>query len=213
MNQEFYNENYYQHGIESGVSCYTNYRWIPELTIPLAMTIIDHLNIKQNQTILDYGCAKGYLVKAFRLLHRKSWGVDISEYAITHCDPEVHPYCHKLPAMVTMSKIIDYGIVKDVLEHLTLEELPMVLNNLKNCRTLFVAVPLGNNGVYTAPSNNLDKSHIICEPMLWWEHKFGEFGFYIHEKRFKIPGIKDAYYKDFPLAHGFFTLRRKHEQQ
>ena len=74
--ESVYNESYFERGLESGLSLYQNYRWIPELTIPMAMTIIDFLGIKRHQTILDFGCAKGFLVKAFRLLYRSAYGVD-----------------------------------------------------------------------------------------------------------------------------------------
>lgn len=69
-----YDREYFEYGVETGKSNYQNYRWIPELTIPMAMTIIDLLGIKPNESVLDYGCAKGYLVKALRMLHRNAWG-------------------------------------------------------------------------------------------------------------------------------------------
>ena len=65
---DFYNEDYYENGLALGCSGYSNYRWIPELTIPMAYHIINGLNISENSRILDYGCAKGYLVSAFKLL-------------------------------------------------------------------------------------------------------------------------------------------------
>lgn len=80
--KNLYDQSYYEHGIESGISLYSNYRWLPELTIPLAARIIEYLQIGVEDSILDFGCAKGYLIKAFRLLHRNAYGFDISSYAI-----------------------------------------------------------------------------------------------------------------------------------
>ena len=79
--KNLYDEEYFERGIENKKSCYTNYRWIPELTIPLAFSMIEYLKISPEEKILDFGCAKGYLVKAFRLLHRQAFGYDISDYA------------------------------------------------------------------------------------------------------------------------------------
>lgn len=61
-------------------------RWIP-----IANAIIDHYGLKAGMRVLDIGCAKGFLVKD--LLSACSglevFGLDISEYAIRHCEPEV----------------------------------------------------------------------------------------------------------------------------
>ena len=44
--QSNYSEDYYERGIELGISGYSNYRWIPELTIPMCYEMINILNIK-----------------------------------------------------------------------------------------------------------------------------------------------------------------------
>ena len=50
----------------------------------VAEAMIKHYSLKQNAKILDIGCAKGYLVKDFKDILKKSTilGVDISDYAI-----------------------------------------------------------------------------------------------------------------------------------
>lgn len=61
-------------------------RWIP-----VAEDIVEHFNLKPGDRILDVGCAKGFLVKD--LLKAcpglEAFGLDISEYALMHCEPEV----------------------------------------------------------------------------------------------------------------------------
>lgn len=61
-------------------------RWVP-----VAKAIINHYGLKAGMRILDIGCAKGFLVKD--LLSAcpglEVFGLDISEYAISHCEPEV----------------------------------------------------------------------------------------------------------------------------
>ena len=42
--------------------------------------------------VLDIGCAKGFLVLAFRNLGVESYGVDVSEYAISQAPSDVRPY-------------------------------------------------------------------------------------------------------------------------
>lgn len=202
---KFYDEDYYQHGLETGKSNYQNYRWMPELTMSLAMTIIDYLNINKRHTVLDFGCAMGYLVKAFRLLHRKAWGIDISEYAIENADPLIKQYCHFAHNTDGMPKRFDFCIAKDVLEHIPEQHLAKAMKSFC-ANEIFVIVPLGKDGVFNAPANGLDKSHVICQDMNWWNRLFLQEGWVVVEKTYRVDGIKDAYYKEFPEAHGFFVL-------
>ena len=102
----YFNKDYYENGISSGLSLYTNYKWMPDLTIPMAFRIIEILNIKESDSILDFGCAKGYMVKSFRMLYRDAYGVDISDYAISNCDKEVENYLLKIEDIKTLIRTI-----------------------------------------------------------------------------------------------------------
>ena len=61
-------------------------RWIP-----IAKDIIAHFGLKAGDRVLDVGCAKGFLVKD--LMNAcpglEVFGLDISHYALMHCEPEV----------------------------------------------------------------------------------------------------------------------------
>lgn len=61
-------------------------RWIP-----VAKDIIQHFNLKAGDRVLDIGCAKGFLVKDLMIAcpGLEAFGLDISEYALKHCEPEV----------------------------------------------------------------------------------------------------------------------------
>jgi 2-polyprenyl-3-methyl-5-hydroxy-6-metoxy-1,4-benzoquinol methylase len=137
--KNLYNENYFERGIETNLSCYSNYRWIPELTISMAARLIEYLCITEKDTVLDYGCAKGYLVNAFRLLHREAYGYDISDYAVANAHPDVIKYVSN-----TLSNFYDWIISKDVFEHIPYEDILNVMIDLSyRCRNMFVIVPLG----------------------------------------------------------------------
>ena len=58
---------------------------------PVARDIIEHFGLKAGDRILDVGCAKGFLVKDLMdaLPGLEAFGLDISEYAVTHCHPDV----------------------------------------------------------------------------------------------------------------------------
>lgn len=55
-----YNQEYFEEGIRAGVSCYENYRWMPEMSILMASSIIKHLELKEGGTVLGFGCSKGF---------------------------------------------------------------------------------------------------------------------------------------------------------
>ena len=56
---------------------------------PVAKDIIDHFDLKPGDRFLDIGCAKGFLVKDMLGLGIDAYGIDVSEYALMHCEPEV----------------------------------------------------------------------------------------------------------------------------
>ena len=206
-----YDADYYERGIETGKSCYQSYRWMPEATLAMAMTIIDTIGIEKHHTILDYGCAKGYLVKALRILHRQAWGVDISEYAISKADKETNGYCTTIENYSNgagFPNYFDYCIAKDVFEHIREKELKDVLQQIKASR-MFVIVPLGDGHRYVAPSNDLDPSHVICESQWWWRRVFEGNGWKVNDMKPYLKGIKESYYELYPHAHGFFFLDKK----
>ncbi|MGQ0676395.1 MAG: class I SAM-dependent methyltransferase [Rhodospirillales bacterium] len=61
-------------------------RWIP-----VARDIVAHFGLKPGDRVLDVGCAKGFLVKDLMQVcpGLEAFGLDISEYALMHCEPEV----------------------------------------------------------------------------------------------------------------------------
>lgn len=205
-----FDKNYYENGINTGISLYTNYKWLPDLTIPMAFRIIETLNIKNGDSILDFGCAKGYMVKALRLLYRNAYGVDISDYAINNCDKDVEKFLLKInnsSEIIKFNKIFDFTISKDVFEHISYDKIDDTLMNIKkytNC--LFAIVPLGDGKKYYIDSYELDKTHIIREDKDWWINKFKLTGYNDIVFYNKIKGIKENY-SNMENGNGFFILK------
>ncbi len=56
---------------------------------PVAKDIVNHFRLKPGDRVLDIGCAKGFLVKDLLSLGIDAYGLDISQYALRHCEPEV----------------------------------------------------------------------------------------------------------------------------
>lgn len=226
-----FDEDYFEHGVQLGKSLYDHYRWLGEPTIQLASRILGYLKIGRDDHILDYGCAKGYLIKAFRVLGYSAWGVDISPYAIDHADQDVRAYCWLVsgrPSMTIprpvrsclankrrgrqrycgMPRDYDAIIAKDVLEHLDEASVQGVLRRLRQAsRQLFVIVPLGDGQRFVVPEYERDVTHRIRQPLEWWQRKLESSGWQVLEALYRLPGIKDDW-AHHPRGNGFFICKR-----
>lgn len=202
-----YNEDYFLRGKESGKSLYTNYQWLPELTIPMVRAIAAHCGIQKQDRILDFGCARGYVVRAFREEGYDAWGIDISEWAIRNADDGIKPYlnwCANGPCLV--AKEFDWVIAKDVLEHV--EAIDETVDTLKvtASKGIFAVVPLAHGREYDVPEYEKDVTHIHRRPLQWWVSHFHQAGWSV-EARYRVNGVKDNY-AHYSTGNGFITARR-----
>lgn len=94
--------------------------------------VLDHLPKRIPRTILDGGCAYGYLVRWLRRMGVEAWGVDVSEYALSRAPASVKPYINwgSLLALPYPDKAFGLAVTTGVLEHFTPDELPVVLSEL-----------------------------------------------------------------------------------
>ena len=202
MRRNAYQSAYFERGVQTGKSLYTDYRWIPELTVPMAMVMVDYLGIKRGQKVLDIGCAKGYLVKALRWLGRDAWGCDISDYALEKADPEIRQFLSKhLP-----NQDFHFAVSKDTLEHIPLPALRELLTKLKS-RVLFIIIPLGDGIRYNVPAYELDTTHIHRQPLVWWNQLLKINGWSIRSSVLRVPGIKDNWASE-DLGNGFIVAEK-----
>ncbi len=87
-----YGEMYFDGPREYGYGGYRyDGRWVP-----VARDIVAHFGLKPGQRILDVGCGKGFLVKDLMAAcpGLEAFGIDISDYALMHCEPEVAGRLH-----------------------------------------------------------------------------------------------------------------------
>ncbi len=192
---ELFGENYYINGIESGISNYVDYKWMPELTLAMAKSFMDIFGVEKGSTVLDFGAARGFFVKALREYDVNAFGVDISEWAIKNCDEDVRGYVSN--NIDALPLFFDYIFSKDVLEHIPTEELTKILQRLFNiCREAIVfIVPLAKSegGEYIYPNDELDKTHIHRKTLQGWvdliEPFAKDFTIFVSNK---IPTLKKA---------------------
>jgi SAM-dependent methyltransferase len=213
-----YNKDYYENGVAKGISGYENYRWIPELTYPMAYSICKFLKIKKSDKVLDYGCAHGFLVKALNDFNIDTYGVDISRYALSMADPAIKKKIKLFNGNNFKNLLKKFGIKprfnhvisKDVFEHIEPKVLKKIIREMsKITKKLFVVVPLGENEKYRIASYAGDKTHIIAKDEIWWKRLFIENNFRIKSFSFRVEGIKDNWYQTHARGNGFFKLESK----
>jgi SAM-dependent methyltransferase len=211
--KNIFDRDYFEDGIVTGKSCYVNYHWMPELTIRMAHKLIKHLGIKGGDRVLDFGCAKGFLVKALRILDVDAFGCDVSRYAIGKVDPEVRRCCRlmKNERSIPFNRKFDWVISKDVLEHIEERDLDTILEDFRKvCDRMFHVIPLANErGELVIPEYELDTTHVLKKSSKWWLEKFKTAGWEPVSFCHKVDGIKDNWTTKYEKGNGFFTLTKK----
>ena len=121
------------------------------------------------KTVLDAGCAKGFLVEALRKRQVDAWGIDISEHAIGCVAPEMQPYCRIASATEPLARDYDLIVCQEVLEHLSLADACRALENLcgHTKDVLFSS----------CPNDFREPTHMNVQPPEFWALEFARLGF------------------------------------
>ncbi|MEO0249484.1 MAG: glycosyltransferase [candidate division WOR-3 bacterium] len=135
------------------------------------VSIADHIvrDIRPS-TVLDVGCAMGFLVEALRQRGVEAFGVDISEYAIQNVHPNIQPYCWVGSVTDPFPQKYDLIVCIEVLEHLPHHEAEQAVENL--CRhsddVLFSSTPLDYK----------EATHVNVQPPEYWAELFARHSFF-----------------------------------
>jgi ubiquinone/menaquinone biosynthesis C-methylase UbiE len=73
---------------------YGGFNYDPKYWNKVVVDFVNHYNLKNNSSILDIGCGKGFMLYDFFMLNPsfRIAGLDISEYAIKNSKPEITKY-------------------------------------------------------------------------------------------------------------------------
>jgi hypothetical protein len=205
---EKFNEDYYMNGISKGISLYENYTWRPEISMPIARLL---KKIYPGKSILDFGCGKGYIVKALKRLDVEAYGYELSGYCLQCINEDIEIADEVYGSMAVLNGE-NAGVVfaKDVFEHIEIAELVTRLKQLKKTsKQMFAIVPLGDDGKYRCEDHHKDTTHIIAEDEGWWMQQFCQCDWRIDDFYYEFGGMKQKWVDIHPKGHGFFFLSRK----
>ena len=203
-----FDENYYENGIKMGISGYENYKWLPTRSIPEAISICENIEFT---SVLDFGCAKGFLVHALSLISNKEiYGVDISQYALKNALPQIKNKLYYLDTdLDKMNLNVDLLIAKDVLEHIPEEEIDKIFSSFyKVCNKAFLVIPLGDNDSFRIREYEIDKTHITKKDEEWWINKIKKSGFKLKSFSYSFGNVKEKWTSTYKYGNGFFLIEK-----
>ena len=133
----------------------------------IAKRIIDYLH---PETVLDAGCAMGFLVEAFRDRGVDAKGLDVSEYALEKIREDIKPFCRKASITELLHDRFDLITCIEVLEHLSPKEGVQAITNLcGHCDNLLFS---------STPFDYSEPTHRNVQPPEYWAELFAAESFY-----------------------------------
>ncbi len=124
----YYDEEYYAHYGNEGDAPYLpgEPQWSSFFS-----NVADRINEEIKPTsVLDAGCAIGFLVEALRDRGIDARGIDVSEWAIAHVPPSVAPYCSVASLTDEIDGHFDLITIIEVIEHMPESVAGFVIANL-----------------------------------------------------------------------------------
>lgn len=199
--KEFYNEDYYSD--YAGVSYNDNELW-SKIFQRVADRIIADYNPK---TVLDAGCAFGYLVAAFRERGVEAYGLDISEYAISQADDSIKEFCY----VGSLGEDFPDGLPKsydlitsiEILEHMLEEDGKKAISNMCKCTDIII---------FSSTADDIeDKTHVNVRQIEYWATQFAESEYY-RDLLYKATYISPQAVVFKKGENDIFTIIQKYEK-
>ncbi len=212
FNKEYFSKQYYNSGC--GVN-YHDAKFWQEGFGRIADLLVANFH---PTTLLDVGCAFGYLVAALRDRGVEAYGLDISEYAISQVREDIRPFCRAgsaldplpdgFPARFSLLTTIE------VAEHLLPEDSDAFLKNICSYSDRII--------FSSTPDNKEEPTHFNVHPASYWREKFFANGFwnnYVLKPYYVSPqglffyrpqGMKELW-DNYELTYQFEECRHKEE--
>ncbi len=164
--ERLYGADYYAHHCGGGGPYERNDRWLRFFGDVADGLIRDF----HPSTVLDAGCAMGFLVEQLRKQGVDAKGFDISEYAISQVDDSAAPYCKVGSLIDPIEGRYDLITCIEVLEHLPPEQADTAIANLCSATDLIV--------MSSTPEDYGEPTHLNVMQPEDWSAKFAQNGFF-----------------------------------
>jgi SAM-dependent methyltransferase len=121
-------------------------------------------------SVLDAGCAWGFLVENLRQRNIDAYGIDISEFAISNIHPSIQSYCKVGSIVDPFPRRYDLIVCIEVLEHMQPAEAEKAVENFcaHTDDVLFSSTPFDYK----------ETTHYNVRPPEYWAELFARQGFF-----------------------------------
>ena len=169
---KLYDKNYYEtYDMGNRTESYEQSKNLKRFMNIVADNIVQTIH---PSTVLDVGCAMGYLVVALRDRGVEAYGIDVSEYAISKVREDIKPYCRVCSALDPFPKEFPqkYDLVTtiEVAEHLYEEDGRLFIKNICNYTDDII--------FSSTPDDITEKTHFNVQQPEYWAKIFAENGFF-----------------------------------
>lgn len=124
-----FDKEFFDGGRLTGYGGYVNDgRWIA-----VAHRLIKHYRLRPADSVLDVGCAKGFLVEALRAQYLDAYGADVSWYAISCASIAIRPRMVCVPVEHMHFGVNEYRLIVSIntLHNLERDDLVMTLRKME----------------------------------------------------------------------------------
>ncbi len=165
-----YNDkNFYEYNLSDNVSYDNKKIWMNNFE-SIASKII---NLFNPETVLDIGCAYGYLVEALRSKGVKAYGIDVSEYAVNQADENVKPFLKSMSALDNLPdnfpKHYDLVVSIEMIEHLYEDD---------GLKLIEIIASYTDKVLLSSTDSDFDNpTHFNVRPKEYWVEQFAKHNF------------------------------------
>lgn len=128
------------------------------------------MNDIQPESVLDAGCAWGFLVEKLRERRIEAFGIDISPYAIENVHPDIAQYCTVGSIIEPFSQLYDLIVCIEVLEHMPKDEAERAVKNICD--------HTGDVLFSSTPFDYKEATHFNVQPPEFWAELFARYSFF-----------------------------------
>jgi SAM-dependent methyltransferase len=161
-----YGASYYQHYWGGGGPYERNERWL-EFFGRVAEGIVKDLH---PSTVLDAGCAMGFLVEELVKRGIDAHGIDVSEYAVSQVHESIRDRCRVQSLTEPLDSRYDLITCIEVIEHIPPQDADRALANLCAATDRLL--------LSSTPQDFGEPTHVNVQPPEDWSAALARYGFY-----------------------------------